>query len=151
RARACHPDAPGGDTARFSALNAAQALLSDPAARLRLLAGDIAVPAMPPDAEFGFRVGAALREADAAIAKLAAGNALQRALLASETAAARKVLGEFKREWDLRFAQAGEKLRALDAAWPQVEPEQLASLGAEFRYLQRWHAQILERELALSV
>jgi curved DNA-binding protein CbpA len=152
RARELHPDAPAGDAGKFAALNAAHAAVADPASRLQLLSGADATGGLPPDVEFGFCLGTVLREADAAVAKLpAARNALGRALVSTEMAAARKSLTALNAELKMRFEQADKKLRALDGAWPDVESEALVTLGAEFRYLQRWRDQIRERELALSV
>jgi curved DNA-binding protein CbpA len=152
RARQCHPDADGGSADEFSALNAAQALLSDPASRLQLLAGGAAPAGMPADGEFGFRVGAVLREADGVIAKMGVSrNAIERAMLARESAAVRKSLESLAGDLSQRFIAAVEKLCALDAAWPEAEAAALAGLGAEFRFLQRWRDQLRERELALSI
>jgi len=152
RARELHPDAPDGDAEKFAPLNAANAAISDPAARLQLLSGLDAPHALPADVEFGFRIGSMVRDADAAVAGLAAArNTLERAMASTEVARVRTALEALARELELRLEQSREELRVLDAVWPDVEPRALATLAAEFRFLQRWRAQIRERELALSV
>lgn len=152
RAREWHPDAPGGDVEKFSALNAAQAALSDPATRLQMLSGHSPSPAMPADPGLGFRVGNAIREADSITGRLSsARNSLDRALLAPEASRSKKSLENLGLEIAEALERAVAAARTLDAAWPDVEPEQLARLGAEFRFLRRWRAQLRERALALSL
>lgn len=152
RAADCHPDKPGGDADRFAALNAARSTLADPAARLRLLAGGVEASSTPPDPDMGFRVGALLREVDAILARsVATRNPLERALVAGEVQPARGRVEALLAEIDGAWERALGRLRDIDAVWPEGEPVVLAALGAEFRFLARWRAQLRERALALSL
>lgn len=154
RARARHPDAASGDEAAFAALNAAQGQLADPAARLRLLlGGDAAVPAAPPDADFGFRLGGHLRAVDDALGRArAAVNPITRALLRGELAALRAATADLEADLAGRRRAAEDRLRALDAAFASAPPgPELAALAAEFLYLQRWQSQLRARALELEI
>ncbi len=152
RARECHPDAPCGDAVRFTALNAAQAALSDPAQRLSLLAWPSPPHSMPRNAALGFRVGSGVREAAALIARReGARSPLERALADSDAAASRKSLALLDREIADEWMRAETTLREWDALWPDVAASDLAALAAEFRFLARWRSQLRERMLALSL
>ncbi len=152
RSRDLHPDAERGDADAFARLNAANRALERPASRLRLLAGDLEIPALPPDVALGFEIGAALRECDAGLARRrTAGGALARALLAGELERSRVALAALSSRVDRHVAAGETRLRACDAAWPDVAPADLAALAGEFTFLERWSTQLRERELELRI
>lgn len=148
KSRALHPDAPGGDAAAFAALNAAQQTLASPAARLRLLAGNAPIPAAPPDVDFAFRLGGQLRVIDAALAKVRSARlGLERALAVRELVSLRGEVEKLSAELRSRLAAAEERLRGVSLD----QPAALAALAAEFTYLDRWTAQLRERQLELQI
>lgn len=151
RARDLHPDAETGDADAFVRLNAAYRDLVQPATRLRHLLGDAAVPELPPDVSLGFAVGALLREADALLEKRGeASSPLSRALLAGKIAAVRRRLEELAGQVNTRVAEAEERLRSLDLAWPNVPAGELAALAGAFLFLERWTTQLRARMAELS-
>lgn len=152
RARHSHPDARGGDADAFAALNSAQSVLARPASRLRLLAGDAPLPAMPGDIQLGFRVAEAMRQVHALHEKeRATANVLSRALLASEAILLRHDLDEIIAALEAARAGLDSRLQALDARWPDVTGEELAVLAGEYTFLTRWEEQTREGELTLRI
>jgi hypothetical protein len=150
-ARELHPDARGGDAEEFARLNAAQAALSHPAARLRLLAGGSAPRAIATDADLFLRIGAAVQEARGVRARLdEATSPLARALLASEIAEVRPELDACAVRVEAALLEAEAELRALDAAWPEVMPAGLSTLAARFDRLLRWRRELVDRALELA-
>lgn len=152
RARALHPDAQSGDAEEFARLNAAQAALSHPATRLRLLVGE-ALPrgAAATDADLFLRIGAAVQEARGVRARLdEATSPLARALLAAEIAEVRPELAACAEVVETALVGAEEELRSLDEAWPAVEPEALARLATRFDRLLRWRKELSDRILELT-
>ncbi len=152
RARSLHPDSATGDAEQFAALNAAQQTLADPAARLRLLAGDAPVPATPPDAELGFRIGTALQNADTALTKHArATHPLARALVVTEIARARSAIDALLMAVVAHQRDLEKSLKALDERWPDVTPGEIATLAGAATFLARWRRQLEESRLALDI
>jgi hypothetical protein len=152
RARALHPDAESGDAEEFARLNAAQAALSHPATRLRLLVEE-AVPrgAAATDADLFLRIGAAVQEARGVRARLdEATSPLARALLAAEIAEVRPELAACAEAVEAALAGAEEELRSLDEAWPDVASEALAGLATRFERLLRWRKELSDRILELT-
>lgn len=151
RARELHPDAADGDAAAFVRLNAAYRELERPALRLRRLLGERTIPAAPPDIALGFEIGATLQEGDGLLQKWRAASApLARALLAEDIAAARVRVSALARRVTGHVSAAETRLRALDAAWPDVAPDDLAALAGAFSFFDRWTAQLRERAAELA-
>lgn len=152
RARDRHPDASEGNAGAFAELNSAQAALTDPASRLRLLAGEAPPPAMPEDVKLGFRVAETMRRVNALPEKdRTATNVLSRALLAQEAAGVRKELNEIIAALEEAKAALDARLQALDDRWPAVTAEELAAMAGEYVFLTRWKEQTREGELALRI
>ncbi len=152
RARHSHPDARGGDAQAFAALNIAHATVANPAARLRLLAGDAPLPRMPADVPIGFRIAEVMRKIDALRGKEGvAGNVLARALLAGDAASARKELEEIMAALTAASSALDARLRILDERWPDVAVPELAALAGEYIFLHRWQEQAGEGRLALQI
>jgi hypothetical protein len=150
-----HPDVVGGSGDAASALNAAYAVLRDPAARLRHLLelewpGVIAGPAgIAPELADLFGRIAALRQAGAALAKkeAAAQSPLARALLAGDRAAYRKELQSIVAALGMAAVAATEELRVVDAAWESRDESTrgaLTALQQRFAFLAKWQAQVRE-------
>jgi curved DNA-binding protein CbpA len=150
-----HPDVAGGSGENAAALNAAYAVLRDPATRLRhLLALEwpdfAASPASIPAAlaDFFGRI-ATLRQTGAALTKkeAAAQSPLARALLAGDRAAQHGDLQAALAELEAAEAAALADLRAIDAMWDQREtttPALLAAAQQRFSFLAKWQAQLRE-------
>jgi curved DNA-binding protein CbpA len=152
RARLSHPDAVEGNADAFAALNSAQSALANPASRLRLLAGETPLPAMPADVQLGFRVAEVMRRVGVLQEKdRAAVNVLARALLAGEAAQLRKDLDEVVAVLEAAKSTLDERLQALDARWPDVAADELAALAGEYVFLTRWKEQTREGELTLRI
>jgi curved DNA-binding protein CbpA len=152
KARSLHPDAGGGDADAFARLNAAYRSVGSPASRLRLLIGEAAIPSVPPDMEFGFRVGTVTRSADALLVKLrAAANPLARALLVPDLATCRRDVDELLAGLEARMAAAESRLRECDAAWPEVDAAKLAGLAGECSFHDRWREQLHARLTELRI
>jgi curved DNA-binding protein CbpA len=147
--RDLHPDAAGGDAGRFVALNAAQAALSHPGARLRLLAGESSPGAGGAsslgDAELFMVVGAIVQKARALRTKSAgATSALSRALLAAD---ASRMCGDIDAgigRIDAALGAAEERLRAMDEIWPAVSVADLLTLAAQFDRLLKWKSELAD-------
>jgi curved DNA-binding protein CbpA len=149
-----HPDAPGGEDARFAALNTAHAILRDPATRLRHLLELIAperppatAPIPPALADLFMQIASLRRAVDEHRRKLtAATNPLSSALLAGESTRLRAELeASLARLGSLQESALGE-LRALDSGWPPTtsSADELASLQARFAFLGKWEGQLRE-------
>jgi curved DNA-binding protein CbpA len=152
RARTLHPDAESGDAEEFARLNAAQAALSHPATRLRLLVGEkMPQGAAATDADLFLRIGAVVQEARGVRARLdEVTSPLARALLATEIAEVRPELTACAEIVETALAGAEEELRSLDEAWPDVASEALARLAARFERLLRWRKELSDRILELT-
>ncbi|EDY18822.1 heat shock protein DnaJ domain protein [Chthoniobacter flavus Ellin428] len=150
-----HPDVVGGSGDEASALNAAYAVLRDPAARLRHLlelewpnTAPAAIGIAPELADLFGKI-AALRQAGAALAKkeAAAQSPLARALLVGDRAAQRKELETILVALGGAEAAAREELRAVDAEWEtrdEATRAALAALQQRFAFLAKWQAQLRE-------
>lgn len=149
-----HPDIVGGSGAEASALNAAYAVLHDPAARLRHLlelewSGPSAPAGIAPDLGDCFgRIGA-LRQSGVALAKkeAAAQSPLSRALLAGDHTAHRRALEDAIAALVALENAAQEELRVLDARWAARDEATrlaLAALQQRFAFLSKWQAQLRE-------
>lgn len=144
-----HPDAAGGDAARFREIQEAHRVLRHPASRLRhLLEVQFgAVENLPPsaDQEMFLRVGAVLQRArDARQRRDAARSALARALLVADESAVRRDLEEAVLGVEEALAEADSREAVLDANWPAVEPLELARLASDRVYLMRWKSELAE-------
>jgi DnaJ-domain-containing protein 1 len=156
-----HPDVAGGSGDPSAALNAAYAVLREPAARLRHLLevelpGDPILPASIPAAaaDLFMRI-AALRQACAAFLKkeTAALNPLTRALLAGEKSALRRDLEAGLAALESAESAALDELRALDAAWENHDRallDRLAAAQQKFAFLGKWRTQLREDLFKLS-
>lgn len=150
-----HPDVAGGSGEASAALNAAYAVLREPAARLRHLIelewpGVTPTPASIPAAlaDFFGRI-ATLRQAGAALAKkeAAAQSPLARALLAGDRATLRRDFQSVLAELETAETAAHADLRALNAAWNPANVNaatQLAAAHQRFSFLAKWQAQLRE-------
>lgn len=150
-----HPDVAGGSGENAAALNAAYAVLREPAARLRHLlelewpdAAPMPAPIPPALAEFFGRI-ATLRQAGVALAKkeAAAQTPLARALLASDQTAHRHDLESALAALAAAEAAALAELRALDAAWDSHDADTrpvLAAAQQQLAFLAKWQAQLRE-------
>ena len=163
-----HPDQQaGGSTgetdAVFARLNAAQAALRDPKARLRGLleiefphvkvSGPAAVPGtladlFAPTLEL-------LQQIDALLAKKAgASSGLARALLAREELVLQEAAQARLGELETLHASALAELREFDARWERPRPpdaaERLHDFYQRFAYLSRWTEQLRERLFQLG-
>lgn len=152
KARSLHPDAPGGDSGQFAALNRANRELGSHASRLRMLIGETPIPSVPPDVELGFAVAAGLSAVD----RLLGGanetrNPILKALALKEISAAAESLAKTVSLVKASLENAEKRLHEADALWPEIDAGQLAALAAEFSFLDRWSAQIADRKLALRI
>ncbi|MDR3403511.1 MAG: hypothetical protein P4L99_13520 [Chthoniobacter sp.] len=150
-----HPDVAGGSGESAAALNAAYAVLRDPAARLRHLL-DLEWPDAGPSShsiapEFAdlFQKIAVRRQGSAALAKKmsAAQSPVARALLAGDQAAQRLALEAVLTETDAAAASALDDLRALDAHWNYRDTHTrhaVAALQQRFAFLTKWQAHLRE-------
>jgi curved DNA-binding protein CbpA len=150
-----HPDAPGGEEARFAALNAAHTILREPATRLRHLlelaapdraAGNVPIPSALADL---FMDIAGLRQAVQGFRQKleAAGSPLTRALLAGEQADLRRKLEAALERVTAAHEAALVDLRAIDAVWEahgDAAWSEIANLQARFAFLGKWMGQLRE-------
>ena len=152
-----HPDA-GGDAEHFAQLNAAYESLRTPASRLRhlleleapeLLAQSQEIP--PALADRFMRVAAARQESATFLAKLAAAaTPLARALLTREQLATGRTLKSALSKVKSAEAIALVRLRDLERIWRDHLPE-LASLHADFSYVEKWIALLRDAQLELDL
>jgi DnaJ-domain-containing protein 1 len=150
-----HPDVAGGSGDDASALNAAYAVLRDPAARLRHLL-ELEWPGAPSiqpgiAAELTDLFGrvAALRQAGTALAKkeIAAQSPLARALLAGDQATHRAALDDAVAVLSSAEHAAQEELSMIDSAWDvrdEATRAALIALQQRFAFLAKWQAQLRE-------
>ena len=151
-----HPDTAGGTDERFAALNAAHAILREPAARLRHLL-ELEAPALltraapiPPALGDLFMQLAAHRHALEGFLQKhsAAASPLARALLAAEKTAHRRDLETALAQLTAAHDSALAELHTLDAAWDAgatvADLENLAPLQARLAFLAKWTAQLRE-------
>lgn len=150
-----HPDVTGGSGDGSSALNAAYAVLRDPAARLRHLlelewpGAPTAVAGIAPELADLFGKIAVLRQTGAALAKkeAAAQTPLARALLVGDQATHRQELETIRAALTIAEAAAQEELRAIDSHWEardEAARSALAALQQRFAFLAKWQAQLRE-------
>lgn len=150
-----HPDVAGGSGDEASALNAAYAVLRDPATRLRHLLelewpGAPVVPqSIAPELADLFGEIAALRQMGATLTKkeAAAQSPLARALLAGERAGQRSALAEALAALADGEDAAREELRSLDSNWDARDEKARAALAAlqqRLAFLAKWQAQLRE-------
>jgi curved DNA-binding protein CbpA len=152
----CHPDAPGGHDGDFYFLQEAYKVLREPATRLRHLI-ELEFPdhvpgnGHAPHAELFLRAGSAVQVARGVSQRFEKANsALARALLSPEIAEALRQIREASEAVRKADDELADELRALDARWPDVSPEELAALASSFKFLARWQAQLSEWEFRLS-
>ena len=153
-----HPDVSGGeDDGHFAALNAAYAVLRDPASRLRRLleleAPERLAPSreIPPALADLFMGIAGFRQALDVFRKkeAASSSALARALLAGERLALSHQGDAVRASLESAYDIAIEALRAIDADWakdprPSDTLERLAALYHHCAYLSKWRSQLTE-------
>ena len=151
-----HPDTAGGTDARFAALNAAHAILREPAARLRHLL-ELEAPALltrpapipPALADLFMQLAARHGALERFLARQsAAASPLARALLAAEKATHRRDLDAALAQLTAAHAAALAALRTLDAAW-DAQPSaadwaNLAPLQTRLAFLAKWTTQLRE-------
>ena len=157
-----HPDVAGGSGEEASALNAAYAVLRDPAARLRHLlelewpdAAPVSA-AVAPELADAFGKIAALRQAGSALQKKAAAaqSPLARALLAGEQAEQRRALESALAALAADESSALEVLRGLDVEWSERDETmrtRLAAAQQRLAFLAKWQAQLREDLFRLGV
>lgn len=147
-----HPDQAGGDAIRFKELGEAVAILRDPSRRLRSLIDRSAGSSIPQEAADLFpRVATLLREADDLLARhSSASNHLAKAVLAAPLKRLEAELDALLATIESWHSNLDVRLSALDAAWPAVEPDELASIADSFSYATRWISQLRERKLSLD-
>ncbi len=151
RARELHPDGPRGDASRFADLNAACAIVSNPARRLRCLLGAAAGPGPVSDADLFLRIGSVLQRGRDLASRLSRSpSRLARSLVAGAVREQLADLGAAKRELTDRQADADRDLRALDARWPDVDPAAAAQLAARIERLDHWERELAEQALRLE-
>lgn len=158
--KTAHPDA-GGDADRFERLNRANAVLSDPARRLRHLAelefGRAPDPAgaVPAETMALFEaVGAALAQADGFLGRRAgACSAIARALLAKDEAVASAALmaagGGVRARRELVLEGCGAVDTALAAGERERAEALLGAAARELAFLGKWESQLGERVAAV--
>lgn len=148
---AAHPDSVGGDAGRFAELQEAYRVLSDPGARLRLLAGDGTTVGRLGSPEIFMLVGGTMQAANAALqSRSFATTALTRAVGAAECrAAAVKVEKALEAVAESR-ARLDVRLRDLDTRWPSVEPGELSALASDYAFIGKWESQLREVEFKLA-
>jgi curved DNA-binding protein CbpA len=145
-----HPDLAGGSGEMAAALNAAYAILREPAARLKHLL-ELEVPAalqvraaIAPELGAVFGKIAVLRQKSAAYEKK---NTLARALAMEEGQTLRTEIEATLAALGKAESAALEELRALDARWEERDPQNpalVATLQQHFAYLSKWQGQLRE-------
>ena len=143
-----HPDAPSGDAAKFAEVKRAFEVLSDPAERLRALAGE--GKGGPPDGDLFLIVGAAVDAARKAFAAAQSTAPLARALASGRLMEARRMVDECTSSVLSARAEAEAELERLDRAWPEVSPASLRTLSSRFRFLGKWESELAERRFDLT-
>jgi curved DNA-binding protein CbpA len=145
-----HPDIAGGSGEKAAALNAAYAVLHDPASRVRHLLELEAPEALAVRPAIGaemtglFGKIAELRQASAAYGKK---NALAQALAVTERDALREEIDRVLEALGASENAALSRLRDLDSRWGQGDPEVPALLAAQqqqLAFLAKWQAQLRE-------
>ena len=156
-----HPDVAGGSNDPSAALNAAYAILREPAARLRHLL-ELEAPerlSRPQPisnalADFFMRLASLRQALDAfALKESSARSELSRALLSGEKLALLRRCTDAAAQLDAAHELSLDALRALDAEWdarPADAVERLAALHQQFAYLSKWRSQIREALFKLS-
>lgn len=144
RAASSHPDRNGGDAAALTRLNAARKTLSSEASRLRHLL-EITFPAftpepgLSPDFEMFSLVGGLSQSAEALAAKRdLATSSIAAALLQKETVALQTSLQAAAKTLAARQHDLSEKIRAIDAGWPDVPAATLAELAENAAFCEKW-------------
>jgi len=152
-----HPDSAQGDDTRFSELQEAHRVLTQPALRLRHLLAlsfpDVVASegGLPKNSAHLFDLGAALQRAKNALAQRAkATTALGRAVAAQELAAASQALRAAHAPLAAAESATLQELAALDKRWPAVSAEELTALAREFTFLNRWKGEVAEYEFQLA-
>jgi curved DNA-binding protein CbpA len=147
-----HPDQSGGNESQFKELGEAMAILRDPARRLRSLMSPSSGTSIPPEAAELFpRVASLLREADDLLARHAtASNPLAKAVLAAPLKKLSVELDSLLLTIEAWHSDLNNHLSALDAVWPEHDPEAIAALADSFSYATRWESQLRERKLAFE-
>jgi curved DNA-binding protein CbpA len=153
-----HPDVTGGgDDGDFALLNAAYAVLRDPASRVRHLLELEAPERLSPSQEIPPGLGdlfmriAGFRHALDVFSKkeIAASSALARALLAGERLALSQRGDAVRADLEAAYDSAMETLRAMDPDWekdprPPDAADRLSALHHQCVYLSKWRSQLAE-------
>jgi curved DNA-binding protein CbpA len=135
-----HPDKCGGDPLPLARLNEARGILSSPALRLRhLLALDttreMTAEKFAPDFGLFSEVGMLTKMAG----KISGENHSASSPTATAEAASleNKISAALERI-NLQLESLEEKIRSLDAFWPDGNPNELNRIAEEFSYLKKW-------------
>jgi curved DNA-binding protein CbpA len=156
RSTTLHPDVPGtGDATRFAELNAAYAVLREPATRLRHLLElldpaalkGIAAPPVELGEEFMVLAGLSRRLDKSREQRAGASAPLALALLAGGEADLRDEFSALLRRVESATHLVLEEVRMLDATWSGTDPTELEALARcahRLAYLTRWLAQTRE-------
>jgi curved DNA-binding protein CbpA len=147
-----HPDQATGEASAFRGLGEAKAILSDPARRLRELAGVHSECQIPEQAaEFFPQIALLLQRSDILLEKhFLALNPLSKALLSAPLRSLVEDLSAILSSLNSWKASLDQELVGLDAAWPDVSGETLNQLADSFAYASKWESQLRERKLALE-
>lgn len=156
RAAQLHPDSAQGDDQRFTALQEAHRILSQPALRLRHLielTHPSATPGsgLPKNSALLFDLGTALQKAkDAAAQREKAQTALGRAVAATQITQARQALTTAAAPLATAEEVILADLATLDTRWPEVSLDELSTLARELAFLARWKNEVSEWEFKLA-
>lgn len=150
-----HPDKCGGDPVPLSRLNEARGILTHHTQRLRHLLeltgpADDAGKTFQPDFNVFSRVGTLVAGATTISQKRnSPAGSLTAALSQSASESLRAEIEQAIREISERIARLEEKIRALDARWPDCGREELALVAGEFSFLRKWHESLREARTLL--
>jgi len=148
-----HPDKCGGNPSPLSRLNEARRILASPPLRLRHLLSLATSRGTPtgkfhPDFEMFSHVGTLAKKAE----ELSGKNASPALAAAVAKAGAASLQTEISATLDriqLQIRTLEEKIRSLDAVWPDVDPHSLSAVAEEFSYLKKWRDSLLSARTRL--
>jgi len=137
-----HPDKCGGDPLPLARLNEARRILSSPPLRighLLALSGlpEISERKFAPDFELFSLVGSLARNAEQ-LSETRDSSPLAAAVVRVEAASLQKKISSALDQINLQLDALEKKICAMDQAWPDVAPLDLALLADEFSFLMKW-------------
>jgi len=137
-----HPDKCGGDPLPLARLNEARGILGSAPSRLRHLLALTASPEMAgkifePDFGLFAHVGSLAKRAEQ-ISEKRASSPLAAAVARAEAASLQKEISQALARIDLQIHALEEKVRSMDAIWPDVAPQDVSLLAEEFSFLEKW-------------